>query len=195
MHALKQPEAGDRPAASETGDEQCSAVRRPVPEYLTIATVLAPWGVRGELKVRIETDFPERFERLTRVYLGPEHLPFEFRGLRPHQTHGLLKLQGIDNPEDAGELRGMDVQVPVSEAVPLPQGHYYVYQIEGLAVWTVEGEFLGTVHEVLFPGANAIYLTRGPRGEVLIPKIEGVVQQVDLDAGRITVRLPRGLLD
>ena len=43
MHALKQPEAGDRPAASEAGDEQRSAVRRPVPEYLTIATVLAPW--------------------------------------------------------------------------------------------------------------------------------------------------------
>ena len=195
MDSHNQPDAGDRPAASETGEEQRSAVRRPVPEYLTIATVLAPWGLRGELKVRIETDFPERFERLTRVYLGPEHLPFEFRGFRPHQRHGLFKLQGIDNPEDAGELRGMDVQVPVSEAVPLPEGHYYVYQIEGLAVWTVEGEFLGTVHEVLFPGANAIYLTRGPRGEVLIPKIEGVVQQVDLEAGRMTVRLPRGLLD
>lgn len=174
---------------------QDSAVRRRIPEYLTIATVLAPRGIRGELKVRIETDFPERFALLTRVYLGPEHRPFDFEGFRQYKGHGLLKLKGCDDRTAAEGLRGMEVQIPLQEAMPLGPGEYYEYQIEGLAVWTEDGEHLGVVEEVLFTGSNAVYVTHGPRGEVLIPALKDVVLEVDLEAGRMVVRLPPGLLD
>jgi 16S rRNA processing protein RimM len=191
---LKPDSKDPRPALSQ-GDEPVSAVTRHIPEYLTIATVLAPWGTLGELKVRIETDFPERFEQLERVYLGPEHELFEIEGMRPYQKNGLLKLKGLDSPESAGEWRGVDVQIPIAEAWPLPEGKYYVYQIEGLEVRTEDGESLGHVTDVLFTGANPIFVTKGARGEVLIPKLADVVLKIDLEAGRITVRLPPGLLD
>ncbi len=201
--------AGSRPASTQSShvpdsagtsldaSQQCegdAAVRRRIPEYLTIASVLAPWGTRGELKVRIETDFPERFERLQRVYLGAEHLPYELEGFRRHQDHGLLKLKGCDSPQSAAKLRDMEVQIPLAEAMPLPHGQYYTYQIEGLQVRTEDGEALGSVTEVLFTAANPVLVVRGARGEVLIPKLPEVVLEISPQAGYVIVRLPPGLL-
>jgi 16S rRNA processing protein RimM len=162
---------------------------------LTIATVLAPFGIRGELKVRIETDYPQRFAHLARVFLGPEREPFEFEGFRMHQRFGLLKLKGCNSRTEAERLRDWEVCVPTEEAMPLPPGRYYTYQIEGLAVYTEDGEHLGNVEEVLFTGSNAVHVVQGPRGEVLIPALKDVVLEVNAEAGRMVVRLPPGLLD
>jgi len=148
------------------------------------------------VKVRIETDFPDRFAQLTCVYLGSEHRPYGLECFRQHRRdHGLLKLQNCDDRDAAERLRGMAVQVPLAEAMPLEEGEYYVYQIEGLTVLTEEGDCLGTIRDVLFTGSNQVYVTRGPRGEVLIPALKTVVLDVDLDGGRMIVRLPPGLLD
>jgi 16S rRNA processing protein RimM len=195
VHEKRGPDVRNHRSAWQQADGHGSAVRRRVPEYLTIATVLAPRGLRGELKVRIETDFPERFARLTRVYLGPEHLSFDFEGFRQYKGHGLLKLKGCDDRTAAEELRGMEVQIPLEEAVPLGSGEYYVHQIEGLAVYTEDGAPVGVIEEVLFTGSNAVYVTQGPLGEVLIPALRDVVLEVDLEGGRMIVRLPPGLVD
>jgi 16S rRNA processing protein RimM len=89
----------------------------------------------------------------------------------------------------------MAVQVPVEEAMPLGPGEYYEHEILGLAVCTEDGEPLGVVDEVLYTGSNAVYVTRGPLGEVLIPVLNDVVLEVDLEAERLVVRLPPGLLE
>jgi 16S rRNA processing protein RimM len=162
---------------------------------MTIATVLRPHGVHGELKVRLETDFPERFSLLSRVYLGPQYLPFELQSFRNLPAYGLLKLKGLDDRTAAGALRGMDVQSPINEAVSLPAGEYYEHQVVGLEVYTVGGERLGAVEEVLFTGSNPVYVTVGRDGEILIPGLPDVVLEVDLEGGRMLVRLPPGLLD
>jgi len=195
MQSESLPDARNCASTPQGDKEHIPAVRRPICEFLTIATVLAPWGLRGELKVRIETDFPDRFARLSRVLLGAEQEPFEVEGFRPHQAHGLLKLRGCDDRSAAERLRDMAVQIPVDEAVPLPPGDYYAFQVEGLAVLTTEGEPLGIIEEVLFTGSNAVYVTHGPRGEVLIPVLKDVVLKTDLEAGQVIVRLPPGLLD
>ena len=196
VHCEQLPDVGDGPAAPRRGSQTDSGVRRSVPEYLVVATVLAPFGIKGEVKVRIETDFPDRFALLERVHLGRELWPFELEGFRQHSKgYSLLKLAGCDDRDAAGRLRGMAVQIPLTEAVPLNPGEYYVYQIQGLSVWTESGDPLGTVEEVLFTGSNEVYVTRGPRGQVLIPALKDVVLEVDLEAGRMTVCLPPGLLE
>jgi 16S rRNA processing protein RimM len=195
VHKKRLPDVRGCRDAWQQDSEQGSAVRRRIPEYLTIATVLRPRGIRGELKVRIETNFPGRFARLTRVYLGPEYRPFDFESFRPHKGHGLLKLKGCDDRNAAERLRGMDVQIPLQEAMPLGPEEYYEHQIVGLTVWTEDDDPLGVIEEVLLTGSNAVYVTHGPRGEVLIPALKDVVLEVDLEAGRMIVRLPPGLLD
>jgi 16S rRNA processing protein RimM len=162
---------------------------------MIIATVLRPHGVRGELKVRVETDFPKRFALLSRVYLGPEYLPFEVQGFRNLPKHGLLKLKGLHDRTAADALRGMEVQIPIGEAMPLGPGEYYEHEIVGLEVWSDDGERLGVIQEVLFTGSNPVYVTAGPNGEILVPSLPDVVLDVDLEGGRMTVRLPPGLLD
>jgi 16S rRNA processing protein RimM len=162
---------------------------------MTIATVLRPHGVRGELKVRLETDFPERFAALSRVYLGPQYLPFELEGFRNLPQYGLLKLKGLDDRMAAQAVSGMDVQIPIDEAMPLGPGEYYEYQVLGLEVWSADGERLGVIEEVLCTGSNSVYVTQGPGGEIVIPNLPDVVLEVDLNGRRMTVRLPPGLLD
>ena len=164
---------------------------RRVPRYLVVGKVVAPWGTRGELKVAILTDFPDRFRELKRVYLGDE--PWMLEGHRRHGRWIILKLEGCADRNSAEKLRGELVQIPLEEAVPLSEDEYYIYQIVGLEVWTSEGEHLGRVSEVLFTGANEVYVVEGERGEILVPAIEDVVKEVDLEGGRLIVEPPEGV--
>ncbi|HID64903.1 MAG TPA: 16S rRNA processing protein RimM, partial [Anaerolineae bacterium] len=136
------------------------------PRYLVVGKIVAPWGVKGELKVAIETDFPERFKQLKRVYVGEKATSFVLEWSRLHKGHALLKLKGCDDRDAAEKLRGQLVQIPIEEAMPLGEDEYYVYQIVGLDVWTTEGEHLGRVSEVLFTGANDVYVVQREKGEI-----------------------------
>jgi 16S rRNA processing protein RimM len=164
------------------------------PRYLVVGKIVAPWGVRGEVKMTIQTGFPERFKRLKKVYLGENATSSALEGSRLHKGHALLKLVGCDDRDAAEKLRGQLVQIPIEEAMPLGEDEYYVYQIVGLDVWTTEGEHLGRVSEVLFTKANEVYVVQGEKGEVLIPAVEDVVLEVDLVSGRLIVELMEGLL-
>jgi 16S rRNA processing protein RimM len=164
------------------------------PRYLVIGRVVRPWGVRGEAKVEIITDFPERFSRLRKVYLGPEAVPFILESFRLHKGAALFKLKGCHNRTAVEELRGQLVQIPIEEAVPLEQDEYYEHQIVGLAVWTAGGERLGTVDEVISTGSNDVYVVRGQGREILIPAIEDVVLEISLAQGRMIVELMEGLV-
>jgi len=167
---------------------------REEPRFLVIGEVLRPQGVEGEVRVRVLTDFPEHFRVLKRAYLGQTLTPMIVEGTRFHQGCALLKFAGYDDRTAVESLRGALVQIPIEEAMPLAEDEYYLYQIVGLAAWTVQGEYLGRVREVLGTGSNDVYIVRGPRGEILLPAIEGVIRSVDLEAGRLTVTLPEGLV-
>lgn len=175
-------------------------VGAPEPHYLAVGQVVGVHGLRGELKVEILTDDPHRFRRLRRVFVGREDeepVPRRLQGYRLHQGRALLKLEGCDDRAAAEALRGMLIQVPFKEALPLQEGEYYEHQIVGLSVWTTAGEHLGSVAEILYTGANDVYVvhsTAPDRREILLPAIVQVVRQVDLDAGRLIVELPDGLL-
>jgi 16S rRNA processing protein RimM len=78
--------------------------------------------------------------------------------------------------------------------MPLPEGEYYAHDLIGLDVLTVEGEALGRVNDILFTGANDVYVVVGPRGQILLPAIADVVERIDLSAGQIVVRLMDGLV-
>jgi 16S rRNA processing protein RimM len=162
------------------------------PERLIIGQVNGVFGVRGELKVEIETDFPERFKDLKRVFVcGRE---YEAERARLHRRHALLKLKGIDDATTALALDRCEVEVALEDRVKLPEGKYFIYQIEGLRVETMDGEHLGKVSEVLQTGANDVYVVTTPDGdELLLPAIPSVIQEVDLAGGRLRVMLIEGL--
>ncbi len=167
------------------------------PRFIVIGQILAPFGVRGAVKVEVMTDFPDRFSDLETVYLGDGHQPHAVRRaeVRTDGRHAILQFEGCDTPEDAARLRKQLVSVPAEDAVPLEDGQYYVYQIMGLTVQTDAGETLGVVADVLFTGGNDVYVVKRDGREVLIPVLEDVILNVDLPARTMIVHLPPGLTD
>lgn len=170
---------------------------------IAVARILAPHGVRGEVRAEILTDYPERFAGLRRAYLGPETgpreagaAPVDLEGHRFHKGFVLLKFRGYDSIGAAEDLRGRLVQVPETETAPLPKGHFYYWQLIGLRVRSTDGRELGVLSDILRTGANDVYVVRDGSGrEYLLPATHEVVAGIDLEAGTVTVRPLAGLLD
>jgi 16S rRNA processing protein RimM len=164
------------------------------PRFLVIGRVLKPHGVRGEVRVTPLTELPERFTWLEQVYLGEvDPQPVTVETVRMHQNVVLLKLAGYDDRDAAQALRGVWLQVPEEEALPLEEGEYYLYQLVDLAVFTNDGQHLGVLVDVIETGANNVFVVRGEQGERLLPDIADVVQEIDFENGRMTVQLLPGM--
>jgi 16S rRNA processing protein RimM len=163
----------------------------------TIGEIVAPFSRFGEVKVRLETDFPNRFEHLSQVCLrratGEARL-YRVKGVRFHKGQALLKLEGIDSISDAETLRNSLVQVRAEEAVTLPKNEFYIHDLLGCEVVTAEGRVLGPLSAVLRGGAHDIYVVGSGKNEILLPVIKEVVREVDLMARRIVVTPTPGLL-
>ena len=162
-------------------------------DWLRLGVLTAPWGIRGEVKVRLDVE-PAYLERIARVYLGPEHRAIDLLGVFRRGRAYTLQLRGIETMTTAETLRDVDVAIPLAEAPPLAEGEFFVADVVGLRAVTTTGRALGTVVEVLSTGANDVYVVRGDAGEVLIPAIRDVVTSIDPAAGLLQVEPMLGLL-
>ncbi|MGD8855231.1 MAG: ribosome maturation factor RimM [Chloroflexota bacterium] len=179
----------------EEYDARGSADPSAEPRFLVIGRILKPHGVRGEVRVEIHTDLPERFTWLESVYVGKEDPRLvAVEGVRFHKEWALLKLAGYDDRETAATLRSEWLQVPEEESIPLEEGEYFLYQLAGLQVHTEAGLYLGDIRQVLETGANNVFVVKGPLGEILIPDIGEVVLKIDFQAKRMLIRPLEGLL-
>lgn len=144
-----------------------------------------PWGLRGDVKVQPLTDFPERFQPGAPLWARGRRC--EVRRSRWSRGFVYLSLAGVDSRSAAEELRGALLEVPEADLMPLAEGEYYRFQIIGLQVQTPDGTVLGRVAEILSTPGNDVYVVRGGPRELLLPAIEDVVKEVDLEAGRLVV--------
>lgn len=162
--------------------------------FVLVATLRRPHGLKGEVAVSLETDFPERLQKGTRIYLGEEHAPVTIASRRPHGAGLLLAFEELPGLEAVNSFRNVPLFVPVADRPPLPEGEYYQHQLLGMQVVEEDGSMLGTLTEILSTGANDVYVVRSPEGvELLLPAIQDVVQQVMLAEKRMVVRLLPGL--
>jgi 16S rRNA processing protein RimM len=158
---------------------------------VTVGRILAPHGIRGELKVQPLTDFPERFEAGSRLWLKGQEWVVQ-RGRWVNRGGVILKLRGLETRNEAEEMR--NAELTVLEATELQgEGVYYLHDIVGMPVFDVAGEALGKLEEVFNTGSTDVYVIRGERGEILLPALDDVVTQVDVAAGRIVVEVPEGI--
>lgn len=156
-------------------------------DTLVVGVLIGPHGIRGEVKLRPLTEFPERIPRLKELRLrfptGREET-LALRGSRQHHEMLLVTLEGIDGRAAAEALRGAQVLIDADKAPPLPEGRYYVHQLIGLHVVTPDGEELGRVSEVLQNPANDVYVA----GKYLVPATHDAVLRIAPDEGVIVVR-------
>jgi 16S rRNA processing protein RimM len=160
-----------------------------------VAQVLAPHGIRGELKCRIVTDFPkQRFKRGNTVLLDGASRVVQSARIQGQVV--LLRLQDITDRTVAETFRGKDVLIPADQAVKLPKGEFYWHQVIGLEVIDATTQSsLGHVSDILETGANDVYVVRTPGGkELLIPAIKDVVKDIDPSLGHIVIEPLPGML-
>jgi 16S rRNA processing protein RimM len=170
------------------------------PGYLAVGQIVGAHGLNGELKVEAYSDFPERFAPGATLYLGEDLEKVQIATVRPHKTNLLINLAEIGDRNEAEEVRGLWLFVPEADAAELEEGQYWVHDIIGLQVVTVDGMQVGKITDVMATGANDVYVVRpaadinGGR-DVLLPAITDVVEQVDLQNRLMIVRLLEGLID
>jgi 16S rRNA processing protein RimM len=158
------------------------------PVYLVVGFLRRAHGVQGELVMDIHTDFPERLQSGKKLFIGEEHKPVTLAGVRPHAKGRLVKLKGIETPEQAGQLRNQWVYVRASEVPSLPEGKLYQHELFGFEVQDEQGNSLGELVEIIETGANDVYVVRDANGrEILLPAIPSVL--LELDPGRRLMRV------
>ena len=163
--------------------------------YLAVGNIVGVHGIRGEVKVELLTDFPERFSPGATVYLGPEGLarPLRIEAARPHKGMMLVKFAGVPDRNAAELLRDNLLLIPEELAMPLSEDENYAHDLIGLQVVTTAGRVLGQLVEIVYTPANDVYVVRRTGAEVLIPALKEVVVTIDLPGGRMVVQLPEGL--
>ena len=145
------------------------------------------------------TDFPERFDGLedvTAVLPGGEQRELKLENAWFQKERIVLKFEGLESVEDAEALRDAEICIPEQDAVELDEGEFFDWQLQGCEAVTTEGEVIGKVRELLRTGGTEVLVIDAPDGrEVLIPFAESICTEVDVDAKRITVDPPEGLLE
>jgi 16S rRNA processing protein RimM len=143
----------------------------------------------------VMTDHPERLNKIETLYVGNNRLPYQVKQMRRHKKGVIILFREIADRNDAETLRGQFVYIHIKNAVPLEEGEYYLYQIEGIKVITDTGEELGRLTDLIETGANDVYVVTTPDSrELLLPAIPEVIRQVDIPAGIMTVHLLDGLI-
>lgn len=144
-----------------------------------------------------DTDYPERLLTLRTAVLlhGERARPVELDEVRPLGNDVLVHAREIDSPEEAAAWRGGLLAVPTADAVRLPPGHHFVFDVLGMSVRTEAGTVLGQVEEVLRTGSNDVYVVRGHDHEVLLPAIDSVIVRVDVAARTMVVQPLPGMLN
>lgn len=157
---------------------------------IVIGKVGSPHGIRGEMRVIPLTDFPDRFEELKTVYAGDELL--DIRSVKYHKQFVILKFGQYNVREEAAKLTGQLLYIDKKDAMPLPEGEYYTFDIIGLEVFDLEGESLGFVTDVLKTGSNDVYVAsrKGEAKQLMIPALKAVVKEINIQEGRMTVDMP-----
>ncbi|MEC9486333.1 MAG: ribosome maturation factor RimM [Prosthecochloris sp.] len=158
--------------------------------YLT-GLILKPKGLKGKVKVRPETDFPERFLKRGRLFVGPdESRAREMSVVRASLRGGFAYLcfEGQETREQAEALVGQSLYVQESDLVPLPPDMAYVHELVGLEVLDENRHYLGVVEDVLRMPAHEVYQIGTNGKTVLVPAIEEFVVEIDLEGGTMVLR-------
>ncbi|MGP8157427.1 MAG: ribosome maturation factor RimM [Candidatus Acidiferrales bacterium] len=184
---------------------------------LTVARILRPQGRRGEVAAEILTSFPERLARMAFANLWDGKTAPRQTGIRSCRLtssrggQAIFHFEGSDSISDAEKLVGLEVQIPLSDRMPLPAGSYYVSDLIGCEVCEKAhenagekarekyGPIIGRVRDVQFTGddiaGTPLLVLDSPRGEWLLPLAQEICVHVDTALRRIEVVLPEGLRD
>ena len=166
-------------------------------DLLQVGVITQTHGIRGEVKVFPTTDDAKRFKKLKNVILdnGKEKRELEITSVKFFKNLVILKFKDIDNINDVEKYKGCALLVSTDDLEELEENEFYYFEIIGCEVVTTDGEKIGEISEILETGANDVWVVkRQGQKDALIPYIEDVVKDVDIDTKTVTIQVLEGLL-
>lgn len=170
-------------------------------KWFNVGKIVNTHGIKGEVRVISKTDFAEkRYQPGNHLFLfmdgSQEHLELIVKAHRVHKNFDLLTFEGYENVNEVEKLKNAIIKVPESQLGELDEGEFYFHEIVGCLVFTVHGEEIGRITEILTPGANDVWVIKPKNGgrDILIPYIEQIVKKVDVKEKIILIQPMEGLL-
>jgi 16S rRNA processing protein RimM len=167
-------------------------------EMAMVGRIARAHGIRGQVIVNPETDFPEqRFQPGSELFIerGGRLETLTVTSVRFHRERPVIGLGGVETMNEAEALAGQELRVPVDRLVALPADTFYRHDLVGCRVETADGEAIGVVREVEGSLNGSRLVVDGPSGEVLIPLVAAICTRVDPAAKRIVIDPPEGLIE
>lgn len=163
---------------------------------IAVGRVVAPHGIRGEVRVQPWTDVPDRFRPGLRVFVHPGPGWTVVRAARPFRGGlWLLRLEGVETRDAAESLRGARLLVRREDRAPLPEGHFYTLDLLGWPVVTPDGTPVGRLRDVhRNPAHDLLEVELDAGGRALVPAVRALVA-IEPEARRIVVQPVPGLLE
>lgn len=157
---------------------------------IVIGKIVAPHGVRGDIRIMPLTDRPEQFLNLSYLLLE-DGRQLTIKAARFHKRMVLVSTKEITTMNDAELLRDKKILIRAEDLPPLEEGRFYVADLIGLPVFDEEGTQLGTFKDSITTGSNDVYIVAVPGGkDLLIPALKIYVREINLQEKRIVVKLP-----
>jgi len=142
------------------------------------------------LKISSYAQSPETYKSAGAVYLGSgsgalsEH---RVASIKPQKNFFLLKLEGVNTLEDSEQYRGARVYIDKSHLSRKEAGEYFWFELIGIKAYSTTGELIGTLKHVLSTRSNDIFVIEKEKKEILVPAIDGVVKEIDLESQRMII--------
>ena len=155
---------------------------------LEIGQIVNTFGIKGFVKVNPWVNDVTRFDSLKKVYIKIRKSlkELEIEEVKYHKNMVLLKLKGIDDMNEAEKRKGSYLKIHRKDAIPLPEGTYFIADLIGLEVYTDEGILLGKVDDIYNNGSTDIYVVKNESGkQILLPGIDEVLKNIDLEKEKI----------
>ena len=156
---------------------------------IVIGRIVAPHGVRGDLRILPLTERPEQFLTL-KYFLLRDGRRYRIRSARFHKRMVLVSAEGITSMNEAELLRGQEVLIEAKDLPRLEEGRFYVADLIGLPVYSGEGTELGTFKDVISTGSNDVFVIATGARELLVPALEAYVKEINLTGRRIVIDPP-----
>lgn len=169
-------------------------------ELFDVGTIVNTHGIKGEVRVLSITDFPnERFAPGASLFLvkeGKAPVPVTVKTHRKHKSFDLVLFEEYDSINTAEPMVGSIVKVSAEAMEELPEDEFYYHEVIGLKAIDEQENLLGHVKEILSPGANDVWVVeREKKKDLLLPYIDEVILEVDIERGFVRVHVLEGLDD
>ena len=159
--------------------------------YLEAGKIVNTHGIAGEVKIMTWADDPDFLLNFKTLYLDGK--PIHIRSARVHKNAVLMKLDGVDDINEAMRLKNKVVSIDREDAT-LEEGSFFLADLYGLEVRDADsGEVLGTISDVLTPPANNVYIVKGTKREYMIPAVPEFIVETNVDEGYLLVHLIEGM--